>query len=139
MENTLNQVLIPTFHMKEKKIHDSFVGSRRNQRTTRRSPSSSSSSSSRRREIMKKKKKKTVMTSGFQEDEDVNEKEKEDEVEKKILALKRIVPGGECLGIDKLFEETADYILALQCQIKAMKALSNFLEGMEKEKRKFGG
>ncbi|XP_044493229.1 transcription factor PAR1-like [Mangifera indica] len=61
------------------------------------------------------------------------------EVERKIVVLQRIVPGGESLGVDKLFEETAGYILALQCQIKAMKALVSFVQGLEKEKRKFGG
>ncbi|KAG5250661.1 transcription factor PAR [Salix suchowensis] len=50
-----------------------------------------------------------------------------------------IIPGGESFGVDELFEETADYIMALQCQIKAMRVLSGFLEGLEKEKRKSGG
>ncbi|XP_019193500.1 PREDICTED: transcription factor PAR1-like [Ipomoea nil] len=61
------------------------------------------------------------------------------EVEKKILALQRIVPGGESLGVDKLFEETAGYILALQFQVKALRAVTSFVEGSEKEKRKLGG
>ncbi|XP_031106470.1 transcription factor PAR1-like [Ipomoea triloba] len=61
------------------------------------------------------------------------------EVEKKILALQRIVPGGEALGVDKLFEETAGYILALQFQVKALRAVTSFVEGSEKEKRKLGG
>lgn len=61
------------------------------------------------------------------------------EVERKIVALQRIIPGGESFGVDELFEETADYIMALQCQIKAMRVLSGFLEGLEKEKRKCGG
>lgn len=62
-----------------------------------------------------------------------------EEVGKKIEALQRIVPGGESFGVDKLFEETAGYIMALQGQLKAMKALASFVEGLEKEKRKFGG
>lgn len=61
-----------------------------------------------------------------------------EEVERKIEALQRIVPGGESLGVDKLFEETAGYIMALQGQLKAMKALASFFEGLEKEKKKFG-
>lgn len=72
---------------------------------------------------------------GAGEDED----EEKEEVERKIQALQRIVPGGESLGVDKLFEETAGYIMALQCQLKAMKTLATFFEGLEKEKRKFGG
>ncbi|XP_031256417.1 transcription factor PAR1 [Pistacia vera] len=74
-------------------------------------------------------------TKVYDKEEDDDEK---GEVEKKIVALQRIVPGGESLGVDKLFEETAEYILALQCQIKAMKALASFIQGLEKEKRKFG-
>ncbi|KAK8566094.1 hypothetical protein V6N12_059632 [Hibiscus sabdariffa] len=61
------------------------------------------------------------------------------EVKRKMVALQRIVPGGEDLGADQLFEETAGYILALQCQIRTMKALASFIEGVDKEKRKLGG
>lgn len=61
------------------------------------------------------------------------------EVERKIEALQRIVPGGESLGLDKLFEETAGYIMTLQCQVKALRTLSAFFETLEKEKRKLGG
>lgn len=70
--------------------------------------------------------------------EDQDDQSKEELLETKVLALQRIVPGGETLGVDELFEETADYILALQCQIKAMKVLTNFIEGLEKENSKFG-
>lgn len=70
--------------------------------------------------------------------EDQDDQSKEELLETKIFALQRIVPGGETLGVDELFEETADYILALQCQIKAMKVLTNFIEGLKKEKSKFG-
>ncbi|KAK4787697.1 hypothetical protein SAY86_011530 [Trapa natans] len=80
------------------------------------------------------------------EPHDGGEIESEDEegsdradVEKKIAALQRIVPGGEELGVDKLFEETAGYILTLQCQVKAMRALTSFFEGLERNKRKLGG
>jgi hypothetical protein len=62
------------------------------------------------------------------------------EVERKIEALQRIVPGGESLiGLDKLFEETAGYIMNLQCQVKALRTLATFFETLEKEKRKLGG
>lgn len=70
--------------------------------------------------------------------EDQDDQNKEELLETKIVALQRIVPGGETLGVEKLFEETADYILALQCQIKAMKVLTNFIEALEKAKSKFG-
>ncbi|CAN4103130.1 unnamed protein product [Withania somnifera] len=71
-----------------------------------------------------------------------NEEEDDDdkaEVEEKILALRKIVPGGESLGVDMLFEETSGYILQLQCQVKALKVLASFVEGTEKEKMKLGG
>ncbi|XP_075668962.1 uncharacterized protein LOC142638785 [Castanea sativa] len=61
------------------------------------------------------------------------------EVERKIEALQRIVPGGESLGVDNLFEETAGYIMALQYQVKALRALSTFFERLDKEKTKLGG
>ncbi|KAJ0110409.1 hypothetical protein Patl1_01467 [Pistacia atlantica] len=83
----------------------------------------------------RRKRRDTKVYDKEEEEEDDDEK---GEVEKKIVALQRIVPGGESLGVDKLFEETAEYILALQCQIKAMKALASFIQGLEKEKRKFG-
>ena len=74
-----------------------------------------------------------------EEEEDDDDDDEKVEVKRKIVALQRIVPGGESLGADKLFEETAEYILALQCQIKAMRVLTGFIEGLEKQKRKLGG
>ncbi|KAF3975129.1 hypothetical protein CMV_001592 [Castanea mollissima] len=71
-------------------------------------------------------------------DEDDDDDEKA-EVERKIEALQRIVPGGESLGVDNLFEETAGYIMALQYQVKALRALSTFFERLDKEKTKLGG
>lgn len=67
------------------------------------------------------------------------EEEEEEEVESKINALQKMVPGAESLALDKLFEETAGYILALQFQVKTLKFLTNFVEGSQKEKRKLGG
>ncbi|KAJ8616701.1 hypothetical protein MRB53_036073 [Persea americana] len=65
--------------------------------------------------------------------------ESEDEkvgVEKRIKALQRLVPGGESLDPERLFEETADYILALEEQVNALKVLASFFDGLEKEKTK---
>ncbi|XP_050383158.1 transcription factor PAR1 [Argentina anserina] len=76
-----------------------------------------------------------VKSCGLEEEAGADDRE---EVERKIEALQRIVPGGESLGVDKLFEETAGYIMTLQVQLKAMKALASFFEGLEKEKKKFG-
>ncbi|KAK8687899.1 hypothetical protein V6N13_086693 [Hibiscus sabdariffa] len=77
--------------------------------------------------------------SGTQDDDDEDDDDEKVEVKRKMVALQRIVPGGEDLGVDQLFEETAAYILALQCRIRAMKALTTFIEGLGKEKRKLGG
>ncbi|KAK2662034.1 hypothetical protein Ddye_000608 [Dipteronia dyeriana] len=68
-----------------------------------------------------------------------DEEEEKEEVEKKIVALQRMVPGGEMLGVDKLFEETAGYILALEYQIKALRVLATYIQDFDKENRKFGG
>ncbi|KAK6919750.1 hypothetical protein RJ641_015654 [Dillenia turbinata] len=73
------------------------------------------------------------------QEKNVSDDEDKVEVEKKIMQLQGIIPNGESLGIDTLFEETARYILALQAQVKAMKVVAAFFEGLEKETRKFGG
>ncbi|KAG4953002.1 hypothetical protein AAZX31_14G027000 [Glycine max] len=89
--------------------------------------------------------KEVAVKDAVQEEEDEEKEEGEDggddreEIERKIHALQRIVPGGESLGVDKLFDETAGYILALQYQVKALRALTGFFEKLEKEKTKFGG
>ncbi|XP_059282483.1 transcription factor PAR1-like [Lycium ferocissimum] len=80
--------------------------------------------------------------SGYVVNNEKNQEEEGDdkaEVEEKIMALQKIVPGGEQLGVDMLFEETAGYILQLQCQVKALKVLASFVEGTEKERMKLGG
>ncbi|KAG2332239.1 hypothetical protein Bca52824_003419 [Brassica carinata] len=76
----------------------------------------------------------SVCVSGEEDDD-----EEEEEVKKKVEALKRIIPGGTALGVDALFEETAGYIMSLQCQIKNIKVLTSFLERLDKEDMKFGG
>ncbi|GFS38618.1 phy rapidly regulated 1 [Actinidia rufa] len=60
------------------------------------------------------------------------------EVDRKIMALQRIVPGGESLGVDKLFEETAGYILVLKGQLKAMRLLTALFEGLPNPNPKLG-
>lgn len=138
MEDNLNQAMIPTFHKrKERKTtheksemakHESLVSLKR----SRRAENVHKRSRRKREEMLKVQEKDQASTVGVEDDGKA-------EVERKIVALQRIVPGGESFGVDKLFEETADYIMALQCQIKAMRVLAGFLEGLEKEKRKFGG
>jgi hypothetical protein len=141
MENSLNQVITPTFHKrKESKTthkkphemgnakHESLVSLTRRKRADNVHKRNSRKGN----EILKAQEKDQASTVGVEDDGKA-------EVERKIVALQRIVPGGESFGVDKLFEETADYIMALQCQIKAMRVLAGFLEELEKEKRKFGG
>ncbi|XP_029121181.1 transcription factor bHLH150 [Elaeis guineensis] len=60
------------------------------------------------------------------------------EIERRVRALQKLVPGGEDLPMDQLFEETADYIEALQGQVNVMRALASLLDGLEKEKRLMG-
>ncbi|KAJ4904134.1 Transcription factor PAR1 [Raphanus sativus] len=67
------------------------------------------------------------------------EEDDEEEVKEKIEALQRIIPGGTALGVDALFEETAGYIMSLQCQIKTIKVLTSFLQRLDKQDMKFGG
>ncbi|KAJ4896162.1 Transcription factor PAR2 [Raphanus sativus] len=74
----------------------------------------------------------------------VSESDVEDDddegVEEKIETLQTIVPGGTELEVEELFEETASYILALQCQINAIKVITAFLERCDKnDDMKFGG
>ncbi|KAL1347830.1 hypothetical protein HN51_023851 [Arachis hypogaea] len=59
------------------------------------------------------------------------EEEEREEVEKKIEALKKIVPGGESVeGVEKLFDETAGYILSLRCQLNTLRALAAFFHNL---------
>ncbi|KAL0674518.1 hypothetical protein Bca4012_002499 [Brassica carinata] len=74
----------------------------------------------------------SVCVSGEEEDD-------EEEVKEKIEALQRIIPGGTALGVDALFEETAGYIMSLQCQIKTIKVLTSFIQRLDKQDMKFGG
>lgn len=52
-------------------------------------------------------------------------------IEKKVKTLKKLIPNGEPLGLDGLFRETADYILALQMRVKVMQIMVNVLTGSE--------
>ncbi|XP_011026272.1 PREDICTED: transcription factor PAR1-like [Populus euphratica] len=142
MEDNLNQVMIPTFHKrKERKTtheksvmannakHESLVSLKR----SRGAENVQKRSRRKRKEMLKVQEKDQASTVGAGEDDE------KAEVDRKIVALQMIIPGGESFGVDKLFEETAGYIMALQCQIKAMRVLAGFLEGLETEKRKSGG
>jgi sirohydrochlorin ferrochelatase len=57
--------------------------------------------------------------------------EEKAEIENRVRALQRLVPGGEEMEVERLFEETADYIEALREQVGVMRALACLLDGME--------
>ncbi|KAG6387243.1 hypothetical protein SASPL_152430 [Salvia splendens] len=59
-------------------------------------------------------------------------------VDKKIVALQKIVPGGERLAVDELFQETAEYIFALESQVEALRFLAAFVQTSDNTKRKLG-
>ncbi|CAL0317499.1 unnamed protein product [Lupinus luteus] len=138
MEDQNTETTIPTF---PHAVHKSLHVLRRSRRLWRKDGSS--------RELMKvqHQTKEEVMT--VKEDNNKNgkscvakeeeEEEEEEEIENKIDALKRIVPNGEAVGVENLFDETAGYIMALQSQIKALKTIASFFDNMEKENTKLGG
>uniref|UniRef100_A0A5B7BQN7 BHLH domain-containing protein n=1 Tax=Davidia involucrata TaxID=16924 RepID=A0A5B7BQN7_DAVIN len=48
-------------------------------------------------------------------------------IERKVRTLKKLIPNSESMGLDGLFSETADYILALQIRVKVMQIMVNVL------------
>jgi hypothetical protein len=57
--------------------------------------------------------------------------EEKEEIENRVRALQRLVPGGEEMEVERLFEETADYIEALREQVGVMQAIACLLDGIE--------
>ncbi|XP_051135232.1 transcription factor PAR1-like [Andrographis paniculata] len=58
------------------------------------------------------------------------------DVKRRIVALQKIVPGSEGLPMDKLFEETAEYIASLKRRVQVLRFLCAIADG---EQRKSGG
>ena len=140
MENTQTQRPTPTFQRKSTKTHEkSEMGHAVHE------PLPTFDQTSSRRRVERRSRRKRGGDMKFQDKnkelgvEVVCEDDEKAEVERKIEALQKIVPGGESLGVDNLFEETAGYIMTLQYQVKALRALATFFERLEKENTKFGG
>ncbi|KAF0906792.1 hypothetical protein E2562_012578 [Oryza meyeriana var. granulata] len=56
--------------------------------------------------------------------------EEEVMVEEKVALLRQLVPGGEAMAVERLLDETADYIAALRAQVGVMRALACLLSGL---------
>ncbi|OIW04213.1 hypothetical protein TanjilG_00773 [Lupinus angustifolius] len=135
-ETTIPTFLIPDSSMVPHPLHKSLHVLRRSRRLWRRKDGT--------REVMMMTVKEENNNNNNGKGCVLKEEEEEEgydreEIEKKIHALKRIVPNGESLSVDKLFDETAGYIMTLQSQVKALRTLSGFFDKLEKEKTKFGG
>ncbi|KAL2510470.1 Transcription factor UPBEAT1 [Abeliophyllum distichum] len=52
-------------------------------------------------------------------------------VERKVRILKKLIPDCESMGVEMLFRETADYIMALQMRVKVMQIMVNALSGSD--------
>lgn len=50
---------------------------------------------------------------------------------RRVRTLKRLIPNSESMGLDGLFQETADYILSLQMRVRAMQVMVNVLGGSD--------
>ncbi|KAK6941108.1 hypothetical protein RJ641_030639 [Dillenia turbinata] len=48
-------------------------------------------------------------------------------IERRVGTLKKLVPNSESMGLDGLFQETADYILSLQMRVKIMQIMVKVL------------
>uniref|UniRef100_A0A0E0IT15 BHLH domain-containing protein n=1 Tax=Oryza nivara TaxID=4536 RepID=A0A0E0IT15_ORYNI len=64
------------------------------------------------------------------EAEQEEEEEEEVMVDEKVAVLRQLVPGGEAMAVERLLDETADYIAALRAQVGVMRALACLLSGL---------
>ncbi|CAN4113608.1 unnamed protein product [Withania somnifera] len=51
----------------------------------------------------------------------------ENEIGRKVRVLKKLIPNCKDLGMEGIFRETADYILALEMRVKVMQVMINVL------------
>ena len=52
-------------------------------------------------------------------------------IQRRLRTLKRLIPNSECMGLDGLFRETADYILSLQMRVRVMQTMVKVLSGSD--------
>lgn len=50
-------------------------------------------------------------------------------IERRVRTLKTLIPNSESMGLEGLFRETADYILALEMRVKMMKMVVDMFSG----------
>ncbi|CAI9774272.1 unnamed protein product [Fraxinus pennsylvanica] len=53
------------------------------------------------------------------------------QIQRKVRTLKKLIPNCELMGLDRLFRETADYIIALQMRVKVMQIMVNVFSGSD--------
>ncbi|KAB1995018.1 hypothetical protein ERO13_D13G115600v2 [Gossypium hirsutum] len=81
------------------------------------------------RKVTKHKKAKLPTNNRLRKPDIYRERRKTPAVERKLKVLGRLVPGCRKLSFSNLIEETSDYIAALEMQVRAMTAITEFLCG----------
>ncbi|XP_052149676.1 transcription factor IBH1-like [Oryza glaberrima] len=71
-----------------------------------------------------------AMEGEAEQEEEEEEEEEEVMVDEKVAVLRQLVPGGEAMAVERLLDETADYIAALRAQVGVMRALACLLSGL---------
>ncbi|KAL3533242.1 hypothetical protein ACH5RR_006763 [Cinchona calisaya] len=56
-------------------------------------------------------------------------------IERKVRILKKLVPNSDSQEMDTLYQQTADYIIALQTRVKAMQIMVNLLSGSDHDEQ----
>ncbi|OIW21445.1 hypothetical protein TanjilG_03577 [Lupinus angustifolius] len=52
-------------------------------------------------------------------------------IQRRVRALKKLIPNNKSIGLEGLYIETAQYILSLQMKVKAMQFMVNTLTGFD--------